>query len=59
MDTSRDDTVIGPSGICRRGQHDWKHDPPGAKRQVCTRCRSMSTTNYCDCAECAPGGAQV
>ncbi|WP_083922319.1 hypothetical protein [Nocardiopsis halotolerans] len=58
MDTSRDETVIGPSGICRRGQHDWRHDPPGAKRQVCTRCRSMSTTNYCDCAECASGDAE-
>ncbi|MFJ9555773.1 hypothetical protein ACIRPH_18305 [Nocardiopsis sp. NPDC101807] len=52
MDSSRDDTALRPSGICRRGHHDWKHDAPGAKRKICTRCRSMSMTNYCDCAEC-------
>ncbi len=52
MDT--EDTALSPSGICRRGRHDWKHDPPGTKRRICTRCRSMSTTNYCACAECAP-----
>ncbi|WP_116248616.1 hypothetical protein [Nocardiopsis sp. FIRDI 009] len=56
---TREETTIGPSGICRRGQHRWQHVPPGGKRLVCTRCQSMSMNNYgsacrSDCADCHP-----
>ncbi|WP_040702337.1 hypothetical protein [Nocardiopsis ganjiahuensis] len=56
MSTS-DPTRIQPSGICRRGHHEWRHDPPDGKRLVCGRCKSMSMNNYgapcrADCTDC-------
>ncbi|MEV2278607.1 hypothetical protein AB0I72_23775 [Nocardiopsis sp. NPDC049922] len=56
---TREKTTIGPSGICRRGHHEWQHVPPDGKRLVCARCQSMSMTNYgaacrADCTECRP-----
>ncbi|QUX27151.1 hypothetical protein KGD83_17610 [Nocardiopsis akebiae] len=63
METSTDRTRIQPSGICRRGHHQWRHDPPGGKRLLCTRCKSMSMTNYgeCreDCVDCHPPACEV
>lgn len=58
--TKSDSTRMQLSGICRRGHHEWRHQPEGGKRLLCVRCHSMSTTNYprgtCreDCADCAP-----
>ncbi|MEU0490609.1 hypothetical protein ABZ249_15375 [Nocardiopsis sp. NPDC006139] len=57
MSAVRDDTAMKPSGICRAGRHRWRHDPPGGRRRMCVRCRSMSMINYpcgTDCLECHP-----
>ena len=36
---------IGPSGICPRGEHDWRPSAPGSARHLCTKCNSMMTRN--------------
>jgi len=34
-------THITPSGICRRGHHQWRHQPEGGKQLLCGRCSSI------------------
>lgn len=55
-------TRIEPSGICRMGFHEWRHEPRGGERLICGRCQSMSMTNYdgaCreNCVDCNSSGA--
>ncbi|WP_435112376.1 hypothetical protein [Nocardiopsis synnemataformans] len=65
MTTPADPTRLSPSGICRRGHHEWRHDPPGGKRLICARCKSMSMTNYAskacrpDCVDCNPADGEI